>query len=194
MVKGALGVKNPETQKRILREHVYPNIKPVGLGAEDDRMYRDHNMSLVEVTSPIVGYKKARTFAGNRIHTAIVFLVLPVETRIMMMGGTDAPWYSKARADQAYVQEIRMLTSSKGLVAADDIFSMKWKSWRQIYEMYTDDNHSHAVKDAYSLYTGAAFKYHPGKIVKPKRGFSLNPWTCDSGIHFFFNHILAVAY
>lgn len=194
MVKGELGIKNAETQKRILREHVYPNIKPVNLGAAHDRMYRDHYMRLVEVTSPIVGYKKARTFAENRIHTALVFLVFPVGTRIMMMGGTDAPWYGKARADQAYVQEIRMLTSSKGLVAADDIFSMKWKSWKQIYEIYTDDNHSHAVKDAYSLYMGASFRYHPGKIVRPKRAFSLDPWTCASGIHFFFNHILATAY
>jgi len=194
MVKGELGVKAAEKQKRILREHVYPNIKPVCLGAEDDRMYRDHNMSLVEVTSPIVGYKKARTFEGNRIHTAIIFLVLPVETRIMMSGGTDASLHSKARADQAYVQEIRMLNNSKGLFAVDDIFSMRKKSWRQIYELYTDDNHSHAVEEAYSLHMGPRFRYRPGKIVRPRRAFSLNPWTCDSGIHFFFNHILAVAY
>lgn len=53
-----------------------------------------------------------------------------------------------------------------------------------------------AVITGTSAYAGHdnSFKYHPGKIVRPRRAFATSNTECASGIHFFFKRTEAVAW
>jgi len=124
--------------------------------------------------NPIFVFKKVYTLDYcNALTPLIANLIIPAGETIF----SNSFLYmdiAKMRASRAYVNSIV------------EINNFKFSTIRGL-------NYNRHIKIAHSIYD-TTFEYHTGAFVEPKIGFSMEPYTCDSGIHFFISLDRALKY